>query len=98
EIKTIPIDPVAIQNKARVIAEVNPDILLLQEVEDRSSLSQFNNEYLPFFNAIPYRELLVLQGNDEKGQEIGLMTKNGYHINMVKTFSNEYDQNDNLLF
>lgn len=98
EIKTIPIDPVAIQHKARVIAEVNPDILLLQEVEDRSSLSQFNKDILPSFNTIPYREVLVVQGNDEKGQEFGLMTKNGYQIGLVENFSNEYDQDDNLLF
>lgn len=98
EIKTLPIEPVSVQNKARVIAEVNPDILLLQEVEDRSSLSQFNNDLLPWFNAVPYRELVVLQGNDERGLEMALLTKNGYYLRGIDTFSNEYEEDENVLF
>lgn len=98
EIKTLPIDHSAVQNKARVIAEVNPDILLLQEVEDRSSLSQFNTELLPGFNAVPFREVVVLQGNDDRGQEMALMTKNGYYIRGVETFADEYEQGVNPLF
>lgn len=98
EIKTHPIDPDATQNKARVIAEVNPDILLLQEVEDKSSLSQFNQDFFPAFDYTPYRELLVLQGNDEKGQEVALMTRKDFHIQEVETFSNEFGNNGKLLF
>ena len=98
EIKTLPIDQVSIQNKARVIAEVNPDILLLQEVEDRNSLCEFNIELLPGFNGVPYRELVVLQGNDEKGREMALLTKNGYYLKGIETFANEYEDDGNLLF
>jgi len=96
--QTIPVDPVATQNKARVIAEVNADILLLQEVEDRNSLSEFNNQFLPEFNGVPYRELLVLQGNDGRGQEIGMLTKNGFQIQEVRTYSNELDDNGKPVF
>lgn len=98
EIKTLPLDPVSIQNKARVIAEVNPDILLLQEVEDRSSLVQFNKELLPSFNGVPFREVVVLQGNDERGQEMALMTKNGYYIRGLETFADEFEQGVKPLF
>jgi len=96
--QTIPVDPVATQNKARVIAEVNADILLLQEVEDRNSLSEFNNQFLPEFNGVPYRELLVLQGNDGRGQEIGMLTKNGFQIQEVRTYSNELDDSGKPVF
>src|SRR5690606_12884272 len=37
EIKTLPVDPEATYNKARLVAEVNADVLLLQEVEDKNS-------------------------------------------------------------
>jgi endonuclease/exonuclease/phosphatase family metal-dependent hydrolase len=90
-LQTIPVDPVATQNKARVIAEVNADVLLLQEVEDRNSLLEFNNQFLPEFNGVPYRELLVLQGNDGRGQEMGMLTKNGFKIQEVRTYGNEID-------
>jgi len=97
-LQTIPVDPVATQNKARVIAEVNADVLLLQEVEDRNSLFEFNNQLLPEFNGAPYRELLVLQGNDGRGQEIGMLTKNGFQIQEVRTYSNELDDNGMPIF
>ena len=40
-IHTTPISKKAVQHKAMVIAQANPDILLLQEVEDKASLNIF---------------------------------------------------------
>ena len=48
-LQNYPIDPKGIENKARVIADVNPDILVLQEIEDRASLEEFNDELLSRF-------------------------------------------------
>src|SRR5680860_926848 len=59
-LQTIPLDTVAVKNKARVIAEVNPDILLLQEIEDRASLEEFNAQLLPEFECQPFHELAVI--------------------------------------
>jgi len=97
-LQAIPVDLVATKNKARVIAEVNADVLLLQEVEDRNSLLEFNNQRMPEFNGIPYRELLVLQGNDGRGQEMGMLTKNGYQIQEVRTYGNELDDSGKPIF
>jgi len=97
-LQTLPVDPFATLNKARIIAEVNADVLLLQEVENRNSLWDFNSQYLPEFNGVPYRELLVLQGNDGRGQEIGMLTKNGFQIQEVRTYSNELDDNGEPVF
>src|SRR5690606_28553722 len=44
------------------------------------------------------REVVVLQGNDDRGQEMALMTKNGYYIRGVETFADEYEQGVNPLF
>jgi len=97
-LQTIAVKRIATLNKARVIAEVNADVLVLQEVEDRNSLFDFNNQFLPKFNGVPYRELLVLQGNDGRGQELGMLTKNGFQIQEVRTYSNELDDSGNLVF
>ena len=98
KLQTLPVAPTATKNKARVIAEVNADVLLLQEVEDRNSLLDFNNQFLPKFNGVPYRELLLLNGNDGKGQEIGMLTKNGFQIQEVRTYCNELDDSENPIF
>ena len=97
-IQNLPINPGAIANKVRVIAEVNADVLLLQEIEDRASLADFNIKLLPAYNMVPYRDLLVLQGNDDRGREIALLSKNGFKIRELRTFMDERTVEGELLF
>lgn len=90
-LQNYPLDPIAVENKARVIADVNPDILILQEIEDRASLEEFNKDFLPRFGCIPFQQTFVVQGNDRRGQEIGILTRIGYEIKSVR--SHIYDIN-----
>lgn len=90
KINTEPINEVAIQNKARVIIEANPDILLLQEVEDRQSLVEFNQHFLP--DGVRFTEIMVVSGNDSRGIDMGIMTKNGYKIRSIKSHVNDFFQ------
>ncbi len=90
-LQNFPLDPVAVENKARVIADVNPDILILQEIEDRASLAEFNEEILPRFHCTPFQQTFVVQGNDKRGQEIGILTHKGFEIRSLRSHS--YDLN-----
>lgn len=90
-LQNYPLDLIAVENKARVIADVNPDILILQEIEGRASLAEFNEEYLPRFGCRPFHQTFVVQGNDKRGQEIGILTRNGYKIKSVR--NHIYDLN-----
>lgn len=94
-VQTMPLDPSAIENKAKVIAEINPDILLTQEVEDRASLEEFNANFLPQFDCQAYRETAVLQGSNYRGLEMGMLLKNGHQINFIK--SHRFEQAENNL-
>lgn len=84
-LQNYPLDPVAVKNKARVIADVNPDILVLQEIEDRASLEEFNNELLSRFGCKPFQKTCVMQGNSKRGQEIGILIRKGYEIQSVRS-------------
>ncbi|APS40632.1 hypothetical protein [Salegentibacter sp. T436] len=90
-LQNYPLDPIAIVNKARVIADVNPDILVLQEIEDRASLEEFNDEFLSRFGCRPFQKTCVMQGNSKRGQEIGILTRKGYEIQSMR--SHIYDLN-----
>ncbi|SDS34349.1 endonuclease/exonuclease/phosphatase family protein [Christiangramia echinicola] len=89
-VQNVPIEPLAIENKAKIIADINPDILILQEIEDRASLEEFNMDLLPKFKCIPFKHLFVVQGNDKRGQEIGILTRKGFEIESVR--SHIFDQ------
>lgn len=97
-LQNFPIDPKAVENKARVIADVNPDILVLQEIEDRASLDEFNNEFLPRFGCNPFEQSFVVQGNDMRGQEIGILSRNGFKIESVRNHIYDLNINKNTLF
>lgn len=75
---SLPINEAAVLNKARVVKEADADILLLQEVEDRHSLKEFDlTIQLDEEGHRHYAEHYVLEGNDLEGRHLGMMTKAG---------------------
>ena len=97
-VQNVPIEPLAIENKARIIADINPDILILQEIEDRASLEEFNTVLLPKFNCIPFRDSFVVQGNDKRGQEIGILSRKGFEIRSVRSHTSDQDISGRNIF
>ncbi|KQC28660.1 hypothetical protein [Flagellimonas eckloniae] len=89
-----PINEVAVKNKAKVIKEVSPDILILLEVEDRASLFEFNK----YFLSNSYAHVLYLETNDFYGRGIGVLTKVGYQVKSMKSHVNDFDENGNPIF
>jgi len=98
KLNSIPINDIAIQNKANVINDVDPDILLLQEVEDRASLIEFNKEFLSNDDTIKYEQIIYLETNDRYDRGMGIIAKKGYEIKFIKTHVNELDKKGNSLF
>tara|TARA_R110002049_G_scaffold69023_2_gene178853 strand:+ start:15143 stop:16255 length:1113 start_codon:yes stop_codon:yes gene_type:complete len=72
-------------NKARLIAETDADVLILQEVEDRAALMDFNNELLREYNVEPYDQVMHLSGNDGHGRGMAILIKNGYRLDTLKS-------------
>jgi endonuclease/exonuclease/phosphatase family metal-dependent hydrolase len=75
ELKKEPLADAAITNTARVIAAVNPDILVLVEVESRPSVQHFHDEILRPLVARPYPYNMVIDGNDERGIDVGILSR-----------------------
>ena len=98
EIATLPINEISILNKARSIAEINPDILILQEIEDRGSWLQFNRELLEKHHSISFNYSMVFQGNDPRGLEMAALCKSGFKICSVNSHVNDTDDKGALLF
>tara|TARA_R110000744_G_scaffold163543_5_gene280529 strand:- start:215 stop:1318 length:1104 start_codon:yes stop_codon:yes gene_type:complete len=93
-----PIHEKAIFCKGYMIAETYPDILILQEVEDRASLMEFNSELLPLLKITPYQEVMAFETNDARGLGMGIMLKNGYHLSSFKNHVHDLDDEGFNLF
>ena len=70
-----PVDEGAIQHAGMVIRDVDADILAVVEAEDRVSLKLFSDIILEQVNGNPYDKVMVIDGNDKRGIDVGLMTK-----------------------
>ena len=80
ELKTEAVNEVATTMTARVIQDVNADILAVVEAEDRIALRHFNEQLLKPLNAA-YSGVMLIDGNDDRGIDVGLLMKPGYTIN-----------------
>ncbi len=75
ELKTERVNEIATQNTARVIREVGADVLATIEVDNRVAVQRFNEQLLPSVNAEPYPHVMVIDGNDDRGIDVGVMTR-----------------------
>lgn len=91
ELKTAPVDEIAIMNTGRVIRDVDADIMAVVEAENRVALKKFIefvfNKVKDEINEVirPYTQIMVIDGNDDRGIDVGLMTKEGFDIGLMRS-------------
>jgi endonuclease/exonuclease/phosphatase family metal-dependent hydrolase len=74
ELKTEAVNGIATQMTGKVINAIDADILAVIEAEDRIALLQFNDQLLKPINAT-YKSVMLIDGNDDRGIDVGLFTK-----------------------
>jgi hypothetical protein len=79
-------DQVSIRLTAKVIAEVDADIIGVVEAEDRPALARFNRSLVGL-----YRHVMLVDGNDERGIDVAPMTKTGFDIVDVRSHVDDED-------
>lgn len=65
------VDATRMQRISDVIHKINPDVLCVEEVENRQILESFNQAYL---GDLGY-EVVLLEGNDSRGIDVGVLTR-----------------------
>lgn len=100
ELKRQLMSEVCLQNTARVVAEMNPDVIAVVEADDRPALARFSEE---FVRAAPgpgsaFDYVMLIDGNDDRGIDVGLMTRPGFAINDMRSHVNETAPTGGRLF
>jgi endonuclease/exonuclease/phosphatase family metal-dependent hydrolase len=75
------VDETATRMTARVIHDIGAHVLGLVEVEDRPSLIRFNRDLLGGL----YRHVMLVDGNDDRGIDVAIMTRNGFDIGSIRS-------------
>jgi len=104
ELKTAPVDEISVMNTGRVIRDVDADILAVVEAENRVALKQFS-EFV--FDRVkdeveeviqPYTQIMLIDGNDDRGIDVGLMTKKDFNIGLMQSHIHDLKPDGNPIF
>ena len=81
ELATEVTDEVGTRMTARVITDLDAHIIAIVEAEDRPSLVRLNAEML----GGSYGHVMLVDGNDERGIDVGIMTRPGFEIRSIRS-------------
>jgi endonuclease/exonuclease/phosphatase family metal-dependent hydrolase len=87
----------ATRNTARVIQAIDADVLGVVEAESRPALVRFCKDVMPAVSGTPYDHIMLIDGNDDRGIDVGLMTKKKFNIVSIASHVDDEDE-DGLIF
>jgi endonuclease/exonuclease/phosphatase family metal-dependent hydrolase len=93
-----PINHIAIQNTAKVINDVDADVLAVIEAESRTALLNFNEQVIKATQGEPYSHIMLIDGNDERGIDVGLLTRERYPIGLMRSHVDDRNPQKQRIF
>ncbi len=85
------VEEAAIENTARVIREMGADVLCIVEAEGRIALSRFNEVVIPKVGGQKYAHVMLVDGNDDRGIDVGIMAREGFAIKSMVSHVDDAD-------
>jgi endonuclease/exonuclease/phosphatase family metal-dependent hydrolase len=105
ELKREAVNEIATRNTARVIGDIDADVLVVVEAEDRPALQRFNSDVFGAMQtktlgkkAWTYRHTMLIDGNDDRGIDVGLFAKDGFDIDIMRSHVDDLDTKGNPIF
>lgn len=93
------VDELAMTHTARVVADVDADVLAVVEAESRVALKHFTDAGVLTRAGRPvYPHVMVIDGNDDRGIDVGLLTTRPYRIGTVRSHVDDRDSRGRLVF
>lgn len=85
ELKTEQVDELAMQHTAMVIRDVGADVLGVVEADNRPVLKMFTETLLEGLGAAAYEQVMLVDGNDDRGIDVGILVRGGYPLENIRT-------------
>lgn len=80
-----------VANTARVIKDVGADVIGIVEAEHRTGLQSFNEQAIKSAGGAPYEHVMLIDGNDDRGIDVALMTRAAYPIDHMRSHVDDRD-------
>jgi endonuclease/exonuclease/phosphatase family metal-dependent hydrolase len=92
DLTRVEVNEVATRMTARVINDVNADVLAVIEAESRPALARFSQGVIDAaLGGTPYAHIMLIDGNDERGIDVGIMTRADYEIASMRSHVDDAD-------
>ncbi len=91
ELRTEAVKETATLNTARIIDLVAADIICVVEADHRVNLTRFNRDVLPSVSAARYEQVMLIDGNDDRGIDVGILARNEYRISRMRSHVDDAD-------
>jgi endonuclease/exonuclease/phosphatase family metal-dependent hydrolase len=91
ELKRAPVNALSTRHTAMVVKDIGADILGVVEVESRPTLKNFSEIMLPAAGASAYAHAMLIDGNDERGIDVGLLVADGWAITSMRSHVDDTD-------
>jgi len=98
ELRTEVVDEVATQNTARVVRDIDADVIGIIECEGRSALMEFSYGLLPGVKGRAYDQVMLIDGNDDRGIDVGLMARGAYRIGWMRSHVDDVSSQGGRIF
>ena len=98
DLQTEPVTAEAIANTGRVIGLLDADIVAVIEAENRPALRRFSDQLLPQVAVPPYPHIMLIDGNDDRGIDVGLMTREGFAVRSMVSHVDDRGDDGRRLF
>lgn len=85
ELTTEHVTELAMQHTAMVIRDVDADILGVVEAESRPLLQMFTDAMLAKVGGRPYEQVMLVEGNDPRGIDVGLLARGRYPLVAIRS-------------
>jgi predicted extracellular nuclease len=82
----------ALEHTAMVIRDVTADVIGVVEAKNRIALERFSAQLLKKVRGQPHEHVMVIDGNDERGIDVGLMSRAGYEIIGIRSQVDDMDE------
>ncbi|MTD14593.1 endonuclease/exonuclease/phosphatase family protein [Nakamurella sp. YIM 132087] len=75
----------AMTHTAMVMRDIDADILGVVEAENRPTLDMFSAAQLLAVDTQPYEQVMVIDGNDTRGIDVGVMARAAYPLTSIRS-------------
>lgn len=98
ELRDETVNEQAIRNTGSVLRDIHADIVGIVEAESRPVLVKFNDEMIGAEGGSPYCHAMLIDGNDDRGIDVGILTGQNYPIVRMTSHVDDCDGKGERIF